>query len=444
VPLLATEAGGAAATVVPAGVLGGAAIYGWLGIRPGSTLNTSNVVGVLQERTTQEVKRIRPWIAGPLAAVGTAFTFSWVRRPAWTRHARVLARLGVAWLVVTLGGTVMGLVRPAVAGHRFLLFAAPLPALAGLGIAGVGWLFVRRPGLAWKMTGAAAMAGLVALVAAGGVSYFYLHTYPRTDPVYEQLRAAGVYAERYGGDRPVVFVLNRRGPSAAPSLKFRSYVVKGEMPARLVPRTLVYLGTPQDLEANRPTLFLPPTQPWQRSFNAVSQQTWSAVEPALRQGAIVLMVQRFALDQFKAAIATDPSRRVAPGVYLVRGPVRPLGTLPPPGRFDLVEGAIAAAGMFVILGLLGWGLGAAGLASSGPSAFDLALLAPAVGAGVAVVAGFLLAAGGLDPRGPAGIATLLALTCISALVGVGARAGTGPFGGLASRPASHERPPSLG
>src|SRR5205823_8831879 len=118
--------------------------------------------------------------------------------PAVRRAARALGRFGAAWLAVTVAGTVAGLIRESVAGHRFLLFSPPLPALAGLGVAGLGALILRRRSAIRVAAAVAVVAGLTVLVAAGGGSYFYNRTYPRTESVYGQLMAAGVYAERYG------------------------------------------------------------------------------------------------------------------------------------------------------------------------------------------------------------------------------------------------------
>ncbi len=436
-PVLATDAGAAAATVLSGGILGAAAIYGWLGVRPGSTINTSNVENVLQQRTLSEVRRIRPYLIGPLALMGGLFLR--LERPSAApprieRVARAMARFGVAWLAVTVAGTVAGLIRESVAGHRFLLFSPPLPALAGLGVAGLGALVLRRRSAVRIVAAVVVVAGLTVLVAAGGVSYFYNRTYPRTDPVYGQLRAAGVYLERYGGDRPVVFVLDRRGAVAATSIKFRSYVIKGEMPADVVARTLIYPGKLEDLESGRPTI-LPETESWERSFNTASRQAWAQIEPALRDGAIVLITQRFAADPFRAAVARDPGRRIAPGLYLLRGPLHSVGVLPPAPRFGIVPGALSSAAMFLVLALVGFGVARMALAAAEPTVLDLVALSPALGAGIAVVAGFVVAAAGGDPRGPLGLVVVLGLAAGSVML---ARSG-GPGARAPQRPAPAAR-----
>ena len=437
-PLFATDAGAAAATVLSGGILGAAAIYGWLAVRPASTINTSNVVNVLQQRTLSEVRRIRPYLIGPLAVVGGLFLRHErpaAGQPGVQRAARAMARFGAAWLAVTVAGTVAGLIRESVAGHRFLLFSPPLPALAGLGVAGLGALILRTRSAVMIVAAVAVVMGLTFLVAAGGVSYFYQRTYPRIDPVYGQLRAAGVYLERYGDDRPVVFVLDRQGAVAVTSIKFRSYVVKGEMPADVVARTLIYPGKLQDLEAGRPTI-LPETASWERSFNAASRQAWTQIEPALGEGAIVMIVQRFASDPFRAAMARDPSGRIAPGLYLVRGPLHAVGVLPPAPRFGIVPGALSAAAMFLLLALVGFGVARTALAGAEPTVLDLVALSPAIGAGLAVLAGFLVAAAGGDPRGPLGLVVVLGLSAGSvALARSGRRVG-------APQPERPARPPA--
>jgi hypothetical protein len=248
------------------------------------------------------------------------------------------------------------------------------------------------------------------------VSYFYYRTFPRVDPIYDQLRAAGTYLDAFGGDRPAVFILDRRGPAALYSARFRTYVVKAEMPADVVAHVLIFPGTLLDLEAGRPTL-LPEDAPWKRSFNESSRTAWAAVGPALRRGATVLIAQRFAIDQFRAAMTQDPTRLVAPGLYLVRGSFHRLGPIPPRPSVGVVAGAFVAVALFVLLWVAGWGFARLALAPVGAGWFDLALLSPAIGAGACVVIGFVVAAAGGDPRGTEGIAALVLVVAASAVAG---------------------------
>jgi hypothetical protein len=421
VPLARTDAGAATITFLPAAVLGAGAVYGWLGSRPGSTINTTNVASSLHQRTLSEVRRIRPFVIGPMAAVGGVF--GWANRA--SRVARATARLGLAWLAVTLAGTLAGLIGHNVAGHRFLLFAEPIPALAGLGVVAAGRLLMRRPGLGWKVVGVAAVALQLVVVSASGVSYFYSQTNPRRGAIYPQLRAASIYLERYGGDRPLVFIVDdRRGALAAYSPKYRSYVIKAGVPDASVGRTFVYPGTLENLQAGRPTI-LAEAEPWQRTFNQVSRDAWRHVEPALRQGAVVLIAQAFASRPYEAAMAQDPGRRVARGLYVVRGQARALATVPAEPASGLVPGALTAAGLFLLMGLLGWGPVSTALGPAGATALDQALIAPAVGAAVAVIAGFLVAALGGNPWGPVGLVVVALLAVASVALGRVARVGQG-------------------
>jgi len=433
VSLLATDAGAAGVTVLPAMLLGAGAIYGWLGVRLGSTVNTTNVASTLHQRTLSEIRRIRPFVSGPLAVIGAVFG----RIRGRSRTARATARFGLSWLAVTIAGTLLGLVGQRVAGHRFLLFAVPVPALAGLGIVAVGWLLARRSGSGWKAVGAAVAAGLIVAVAAGGVSYFASQTNPRRGAIYPQLRSAAAYLERYGDERPVVFVIDdRRGALAAYSPKYRSYVIRAGLPDDAVARTFVFPGKLEDLQAGRPTI-LPETEPWQRTFNQVSRTAWEQVGPALRRDAVVLIAEAFAVDQFKAAMQQDPGRRVAPGLYVVRGPVRRMGAAPAEAAFGVIPGALTAAGLFLTLVILGWGVAASAVRPAGATPLDVTLLAPAAGAAMAVVAGFLLAALGADPGGTAGVVALLALSAASVALGWRSRApsASSPVAGAEPGPA---------
>ena len=51
-----------------------------------------------------------------------------------------MIRLAIAWAALAAAGALFTLARASFPGHRALLMMVPLPAAAGLGIVGMGWV----------------------------------------------------------------------------------------------------------------------------------------------------------------------------------------------------------------------------------------------------------------------------------------------------------------
>jgi hypothetical protein len=69
-----------------------------------------------------------------------------------------------------------------------------------------------------------------------------------------------------------------------------------------------------------------------------------------------------------------------------------------------------------VLAIVGWGFTGLGLRGTRPSGFDKLAMAPAVGAGACVIGGFAAALLGGDPAGPLGVALLVTLAVIGAVL----------------------------
>jgi hypothetical protein len=206
----------------------------------------------------------------------------------------------------------------------------------------------------------------------------------------------------------VVFVVNQPGPHGAYTPKLRFNVLRSFVPPDQVDRTFVYVGDFENLLAGRPTL-VPPTQPWEVTYDTISRQFWAQVAPALRDGAVVLIDRNDDPAGFDRAVAADPSREVAAGLYALRGPAVHVPT-PPAGRpFGAAAAGLAMLGYLAALFALGWGPAGVVLRGAEAIALDRACLAPAVGAGVAVMGGLLLGGLRVDPAGPVGALMLVAL-----------------------------------
>ncbi len=438
--LLETDSGAAAATIVAGGAAGVGLLFGALGFRPRGTVNVGSVSFLFRGRTIAEIRRARPWTSVPAAAIGAVA--AWVgagglRSGLRDGPARAIVRLGVAWLLVAGAGVFAGLLGWPVPGARFLLFALPLPLLAGLGLGAVAWLVAgaSRSGHAGASRGSPGsvirIAVAVAVVAGASfglarTGYRFIQTlYTQTSvTLTAQLGAAAAYARVLPGHLPVVIVVDEPGPTGAYTPKLRLNVIRAAMPADLITRTFVFVGRSEDLLAGRPTL-LPPSSRWRRAYDQVSRDTLATVRPALADGAVVLMLERYDRLGFARLMAADPTRTAADGVYVVRGPL--LHVAPPirTGPFEATEASLSGLWMLLVLGVAGWGYARAALPRERASALDVTCIAPAVGTGVIVLAAFGIAALGGDPSGPLGIVALVVVAGAGLTLGIRSEWGRG-------------------
>ncbi len=424
VPLLATDAGAAVGGVGAAAAVGGAVLFGPLGIRPSDTLHTDAVSFLFRQRTFDEIHRIRPWATVPAAAVGAAAVGAGTGRgPEWLRAARspappnadakgltdrpahAIVRWGVAWLAVAAGGVVLSLAHFPVPGGRFLLFALPLPVLVAIGLGAVA-RFVAGGRLGVRtLIASILVVGVLAGLARQGYRFIQYQFVEVHSILGNELNAAASYVEGLPHETPVVVIVDQPGPLGAYSPKLRLSVIRAAMPADRILDTFVFVGRSEDLQAGRPTI-LPADRPWRQAYDRASRFAWTQVRPALSRGAAVLVLQRYS-PEYRQLLAADPSRHVANGVLALRGPVRTV--TPPPRAAPISAPAAGVAGLWllVVLGVTGWGLTSAALPRDRASPLDVACLAAALGAGVAVLAGFAIAVLGGDPAGPAGWVALL-------------------------------------
>lgn len=424
VPVLATDAGGAVAAVLMASAAGALTLFGALGVRPGDSVHTQSVSFLFRQRTVEEVRRIRPWVTWPAAAIGSASAMLATIGPhagggtpdaTLHRPARALVRLGLAWLVVAGAGVALSLRGSSVPGGRFLLFALPLPVLVGLGLGTGAWLLASgRWGLR-AVVAALLVAGILGGLARPGYRFIqYQYTQVRV-ALADQLAVAAAYVRGLPGSPPVVVVVDQPGPSGAYTPKLRQNVIRTAMPEDTITRTFVFVGRTEDLLAGRPTL-LPETTSWRRTYDRTSRQAWEQVRPALAQGAVVLVLDVYDRAAIAPLVAADPSRLIAPGVYVLRGPVDITAVPARAPGLGTMEAAAIGLWWLVVLSLVGWGFARAALPRERASALDVACLSPAVGAGVVVPVVLCVAAAGADPAGPIGVVVLAVAAVLGAVV----------------------------
>jgi hypothetical protein len=277
--------------------------------------------------------------------------------------------------------------------------------------------------------GALLVGGVLFALARPGYRFIqYQYTQIRVG-VADQLGVASAYIRGLPRSPPLVIVVDQPGPSGAYTPKLRQNVIRAAMPPETVTRTFVFVGRSEDLLAGRPTL-LPGTTRWQRAYDQASRLAWEQVRPALARGAAVLVLDAYDHDGLERLVAADPSRLIAPGVYVLRGPVRPTAVPARAAPLGTLEAAAVGLWWLIVLSLVGWGFARAALPRERASALDVLCLSPAVGAGIAVPVVLCLTAMGADPAGPAGAATLAGVALVGAALLSRARARPEP--GLAS------------
>jgi hypothetical protein len=335
----------------------------------------------------------------PLATAGFVLGFR-MRRD---REARLLSSLAIAWIAACIAGLVLGIVDPKFPAHRAVLFATPVAALAGFGIAGLGRSIAaldRRRHRTMAVAAPAAavvMAGALAAVAwSGHQTYGDLAASPRgyiDDPA---LRTAA-YIATVRPTVPVVVVTNRSELQGLVFAKLYFNATRAYAPASVVPHIYTYLGSPNQILQGKPAQIEDPTEDWMLGYNKISLDAWPDVHRALREGAIILFnEEQVSRAIWETAIPDAPTHQVSPGLFIVRGPLATPAVRVAPPHVSIATATVQVLLTLLLLGIVGGGFAWAsiGAAGSGPAA---AALSPAIGAAFAVVVGLLLAAARIVP-----------------------------------------------
>jgi hypothetical protein len=317
--------------------------------------------------------------------------------------------------VVALGGylayRVTALPIPA---NRFLLFGLGLPILAFLGVVGIArWAGRRRKP-------AEAMIVLAAVALAVLVSYREWHgTVSAVDPV--KLRQAAI-AEAYlraagvPNSRPVVFIVDDRGPLPATTVPFMRDHLFAALPTERLAHVYVYLGPPQDFLAGRPA-----SDPPSRQYEVSSERLFAVLQPALRADPVALIVESYNTTFFGSWVQARPQSRVGTSpVAVVDGPPPPVAlpaprqVVPDPAFPKLL---VISVGALLVLGLIGVGWTWVLLGRwIGPQ--EVLAVSPAVGLAVLTLGGALADRAGIRLSGTGGALTPVLL----AALGLGAAA----------------------
>jgi hypothetical protein len=411
----------ALASGLTVGILAGA-----IGLRL-SDLQDFSLIG---ERFDERVQESLDWVGlAPTMVMIVAGTVVIAVRG--SRRSWSVVALGLVWLLVSAAGLVIVALIPSLPGHRTVLMGIPAPVLGAIAVVGGGQEILRRIGGVGAVRPTARIVVVATAVAITlGISLVSLRpleaeALARSDRPAGQGGSAAVASYLWAIDdrRPVVMVMDPRGPAGIRFWKVRQNTVRSLAPDDVFLDVVTYLGDERLLLRGVPTRR---TGVGARLFNLASERTWPDVRDRLREDPIVLVIRPWVRVSTWERVA--PS--AAPLVAVVRGPLLE-GDLPIVTATELSRGAAAwRIGLLVLaFGIAGGGWTVLALRGRG-SVVDTVCLAPAFGLTVVVLVGLAVALSGSDPGGAAGLATLAAVTA----VGWGAAWRAGRGGALEAAP----------
>jgi hypothetical protein len=338
--------------------------------------------------------------AGLTGSLRSAYLDRFVHR--WTRYVQVVslplafpgasrtvgftARFLIGWGLAMLIGVPIGLATGWYPADRLITFAFPVPILAGVGLA---WVWRRLE--ARRILAIAVVAALGAAMA-GGALIAWGRQAPFLTPLeVEAVTAAGRIADTVPPGTPLVFVVDDADATATFLATRAGNVIRAAVPPDRVPDVYVFVGTPRDLLAGRPTAR------GDREYDELSRRSLAAI-PSDGPDPLVLVVAPF--DRTGEA-------RGAPGLDAWTPDVSATiaGSLDeaPAARDPLVPASPTGIGLgaIVVLALLwtagsGWSRWAF---ADGPTAVALA---PAFGLATLILVGVALERVGLALSGSLG------------------------------------------
>ena len=322
------------------------------------------------ERLGQHWARYVSYVSLPLAIAGLWET------------AGLLREFLVSWLIITVGGVVIGLVTGIAPADRFVSFAYCIPILASLGVVLVRHELRRQNHLALMYLASILLVG--GMIAGAALTWWHQEPYIAADEVASAL-AAG---EAVGGlpqGTPLVFVVDSGDATAGFLAPRAENVIRASMPPERIADVHVYVGTLADEQANRPTVR------GDEQFDALSRTYLAAIHEAearTSEDPVTFVLQPFAPSEY--ANARGAGLALGDGAVLVRPQDVVAGT-PTPTPYDTLESSSPFLTIATAIGMLALvfavGIGWSRAAISDP--VDSFALAPAFGAAALLLAGIV-------------------------------------------------------
>jgi hypothetical protein len=293
----------------------------------------------------------------------------------------------VCWGIVTVAGVAAALVTGLAPAARFLSFAYVLPVAGVLAVGPLMSRIGRRAGRRLAVGVAGALT--VSLLAGAAWTWWHQHPFIHDDEA-SALESVAMQVQAFPDDTPLVFLIDRDDPEVTFLATLAGNVIRAAMPPDRVRDVHLFVGTPADYVARRPTLRGDPR------YDAMSRDYLADVVAAGGRP------YAFVLEAFDP-VGLRPARRfgipLGPDIVLIEPtPARPgevsdtvVGPPPKPLR-PFSPWAVPPAGAVVLVALsligLGWSRAALGRGTT-----SLAL-APAFG-----LAAVILSAVAIDRLG---------------------------------------------
>jgi hypothetical protein len=385
------------------GALAGALLYATVSTPPTPRLNRLEFAKKLRE----DIPRYRFPLLIPLAGLGVASLAPVARREGGRR--RFVFTLLLVWAITPLVGYIIfrasSFPFPA---NRILLFALCLPLLAVIGVIWAGQrLMTSRPAGARIFLGGA----LAIIVLLSAWEWYRSPSY--IDP--EKLKDAAA-AQQYltltdvPTQRPVVFIVEDRGALPAAVVPHMRDHIFAAFPTERIASTYVYVGSPENYLARRPTLM-----PEGGNYNNVSNRFFDRMAHTYDQDPIALIASSYNVTHFHRWVDEHPDTQVPTfGLAVVRGPDPPslVPTFPAPtGPQNPITLALLAGGSLAILGLIGFGWTLV-LFRRWLGRMEIVALAPVIGLALLIIGGAMIDRLGVRLGGFTGTLTPLAVAAV--------------------------------
>jgi hypothetical protein len=272
----------------------------------------------------------------------------------------------------------------------------------------------RRPGVTVAVAGLAILTLLgsfdlyVSIVHRRGAEWITVAKAQDSATASAYLDAAGVPVTA-----PVVYVFDKANPRS--NLPELTYVMRSVLSPDRMQSVHVYLGTPENFAAGKPTY-----RTADSTYDFTEGEFWPGVAKVLPQHPVALLLQTYNPAYGRIAVA-HPDWVVGPGVIALGGGkpgVSVAAATIPADLSNPVGGVVFGIGTIVVLFLVGAGWALA-LLPAGMRGFEVLALAPAFGIAGIVLTGVLLdTVLGVRLRGPGGAAAVLVPLVVGALLAV--------------------------
>jgi hypothetical protein len=300
----------------------------------------------------------------------------------------------VCWGIVTVAGVAAALVTGLAPAARFLSFAYVLPVAGALALGPLMARIGRRVGR--RLAVGAAVALAASLLAGAAWTWWHQHPFIHDDEA-SALESVAMQVEAFPDDTPLVFLIDRDDPELTFLATLAGNVIRAAMPPERVRDVHLFVGTPGDYVARRPTVRGDPR------YDAMSRDYLADVVAAGGRP------YAFVLEAFDP-VGLRPARRfgipLGPDIVVIEPPSRTTG----PGGDVAIDGpppdplrpfwpwAVPPAGAVVLVALslvgLGWSRAALGRGTT-----SLAL-APAFGLAAVILSAVALDRLGVRIDGP--------------------------------------------